>query len=383
MQIVIIALLGLLVLGVGLVLIAGRKSSRPVATAPATRAARSVREAASSSGKTPAKLKPAAPPPIDIWRFSEAPVLDHLNLSGDMDGGDMSAVMAQAEGVADHLQARQSVLAGVSGANFDPKQISELVTGDPALAAQVLRIVNSSYYGLGKKVGSVFRAVVYLGHVEVRNIVWRACVSEGLESKDKQTQALVEELWAHSFACSKVAYALARSLKLPEPDQLSTTALLHDIGKLISLNVWPERARSLYQPVQFSGLDTLIEEARLGAQHGHLGAEVAKAWGLPEESVQAIGEHHMPSYLPISSFEGGRKALAVVHIADLLVHATAPLAEGVEEPPVYLPHESWLKLLGAESIDRLCTPTVMAALPRRIAPAPLPKMAPEPALSVD
>ena len=76
-----------------------------------------------------------------IWRFSEAPVLDHLNLSGDMDGGDMSAVMAQAEGVADHLQARQSVLAGVSGANFDPKQISELVTGDPALAARLVSLL--------------------------------------------------------------------------------------------------------------------------------------------------------------------------------------------------------------------------------------------------
>lgn len=380
MQLFIIALLGLLVLGVGMALISGRKKPDPVSSRPEASTVKSERSAAPASRKAPAAPKP---PPIDIWRFSDAPSVDSQQLAGGVDADDMSAVMAQAQGVADHLQARQSVLAGVSGSSFDPKQVSELVTGDPALAAQVLRIVNSSYYGLGKKVGSVFRAVVYLGHVEVRNIVWRACVNEGLESKDPKINALVEELWEHSFATSKVAYALARSLKMSEPDQHSTTALLHDIGKLISLNVWPDRARGLYQPVQFSGREILVEEIRLGAQHGHLGAEVAKAWGLPDETVQAIGQHHMPSYVPISHFEGGRKALAVVHIADLLVHATAPLAEDVEEPPVYLPHESWLKLLGAEKIEDLCTPTVMAALPRRIAPTPLPKMAPEPALSVD
>ncbi len=382
MQLVIIALLGLLVLVVGIVLISGRKPSRTPVAKPVAKSASSSRRTTSTPGKTPAKASEATPP-IDIWRFSEAPPIDTYKLSGDVGDDDMSSVMAQAEGVANHLQARQSVLSGVSGSSFDPKQVSELVTGDPALAAHVLRIVNSSYYGLSKKVGSVFRAVVYLGHVEVRNIVWRACVSDGLGAKDKLTQALVAELWEHSFATSKVAYALARSLNLPEPDLHSTTALLHDIGKLISLNVWPERACGLYQPVQFSNLETLTEEARLGARHGQLGAEVAKAWGLPEESIQAIGDHHMPSYLPISDFQGGRKALAVVHLADLLVHATAPLAEGVEEPPVYLPHESWLKLLGVESIEQLCTSSVMAALPRRVAQVPLPKMAPEPVLSVD
>ncbi len=382
MQIIIIAFLGLLAVSAGLTLLVGRKASRPTAIRSKAKATSPGPGTKPVRSKTPVQSKPA-PPAIDIWRFTEAPSADHLNLSSGITDDDMSSVLAQAKGVTDHLQARQSVLAGVSGSSFDPRQISELVTGDPALAAQVLRIVNSAYYGLSKKVGSVFRAVVYLGHVEVRNIVWRACVSDGLESLDKQTQVLVEDLWAHSFATSKVAYALARSLNLPEPDQLSTTALLHDIGKLISLNLWPDSARGLYQPVRFSDLDILVEETRLGAQHARLGAEVAKAWGLPDESVQAIGEHHMPSFVSISQFKSGRKALALVHLADLLVHATAPMAKGMEEPPVYLPHESWLKLLGVESIEQLCTPTVMAALPRRVAKVPLPRMAPKVVVTVD
>ncbi len=312
---------------------------------------------------------------VHTWRFHDPPPgarYGEIVASGDTD---MSEVMARAEGISGHLQARQNVLAGVSGKDFNPKQVSELVTGDPALAAQVLRIVNSPYYGLSQKVGSVFRAVVLLGHVEVRNIIWRACVSDGLDAMDKRSRPLVEGLWQHSFATSKVAYALARELNLPEPDKLATTALLHDIGKLISLNVWPESARNLYDPIQFSAWDVVAEETKVGAHHAQLGAEVARAWGLPDDSVRAIAQHHAPSYLPTSHFDSGRKSIAAVHLADLLVHACAPPppdGEG-EEPPVYRPLGCWLNLLGLDAIEDLCTPMVMAALPRRQpAPAPSP-----------
>lgn len=372
MQLFVIVLLGAVILGLGLRLRAdSRRRSKP-ATPPLRTRARAAVAASRREDANP----PASDPGVDIWRFRKAPAEARCSESESWDESDMSDVMARAEGVAGHLKARQSVMAGVSNADFDPKQVSEMVTGDPALAAQVLRIVNSPLYGLSQKVGSVFRAVVYLGHLEVRNVIWNACVNEGLGNLDRQAGALVDELWRHSFATSKLAYALARSLGMAEPDQLATTALLHDVGKLISLNVWPDTASTLYYPVQFSDWSVIAEEARLGAYHARLGAEVARVWGLPEESVAAIGQHHAPSYFPFSKVAGNRKATALVHCADLLVHASTSVPEGEEEPPIYLPHESWLKLLGVESIDRLCTPEVVAALPRRQLRS-LPAFAPE------
>ena len=128
----------------------------------------------------------------------------------------------------------------------------------------------------------------------------------------------------------------------------------------------------------------IIEEAQVGAHHAQLGAEVARLWGLPDDSVQAIAQHHAPSYLPPSHFDSGRKSIAAVHLADLLVHASAPPRPGDEgeEPPVYGPQKSWLQFLGLDAIEDLCTPQVVAALPRRQPPA---APAPEPTelVSVD
>jgi len=314
---------------------------------------------------------------IDAWRFQPAPEEFCYPETAAAEADDMSEIMAQADSIGGRLKARQQILAGVTGSEFHPKQVTELVLSDPALAGLVLRIVNSPFYGLGQKIGSVFRAVVYLGHVEVRNIIWRACVNEGLGSADRAAQALVEGLWQHSFASSKVAFAIAKSRGMAEPDKISTTALLHDIGKLICLNVWPERAKALYHPVQFSDRSVLEEEIRLGARHARLGAAVAEAWGLPQETLQVIRHHHAASYVSISQIDPGcRRTLAAVHLADLFVHAVTPAPIDAELAPIYQPQASWLQLLGVETIEQLCTSEVEASLPR-LRLVHLPQMAPE------
>jgi putative nucleotidyltransferase with HDIG domain len=390
MELMVMLLLGLLMLALLAIAVVsarqdeGSPPSAPVrraAPAPAARrpAPRSSGETATGPERSPEGQRGAGATasPVHVWRFEPAPEDFRYQDDGDDDDGDMSEIMAQADSIAGRLKARQNILAGVTGAEFNPKQITELVLSDAALAAQVLRIVNSAFYGLSQKVGSVFRAVVYLGHVEVRNIIWRACVNEGLGGADKAAQALVEGLWQHSFATSKVAFALAKSRGLAEPDKISTMALLHDIGKLICLNVWPERAKALYYPVHFTDRSVLVEEARLGARHARLGAAVAAAWGLPDESLQVIRHHHAPSYVSISAIDpGSRRSLAVVHLADLFVHAATPAPEDEDLATVYQPHDSWLRLLGAESVEQLCTGEVEAALPR-LRLMHLPQMAPE------
>ena len=390
MELLVMLLLGLLMLALLAIAVLSAKrddaTSPSAAARPAASRSNPVRRSADASERpAPAASERAERPlvetpsssPVHVWRFDNPPEdFNYLDEDGG-DADDMSEIMAQADSIAGRLKARQKILAGVTGAEFNPKQITELVLSDAALAAQVLRIVNSAFYGLNQKVGSVFRAVVYLGHVEVRNIIWRACVNEGLGGADKAAQALVEGLWQHSFATSKVAFALAKSRGLAEPDKISTMALLHDIGKLICLNVWPDRAKALYYPVHFTDRSVLIEEARLGARHARLGAAVAAAWGLPDESLQVIRHHHAPSYVSISAIDPGcRRSLAVVHLADLFVHAATPAPADQELATVYRPHESWLRLLGAENLEQVCTGEVEAALPR-LRLLHLPQMAPE------
>ena len=108
-------------------------------------------------------------------------------------------------------------------------------------------------------------------------------------------------------------------LGLREPDEISTAGLLHDIGKIIALNAWPEQFQDLFDSVHFSGHDTLTREIeKLGIDHAGLGGEIAQTWGLPSHTSLMITNHHEPSYIEPSELKGEPNAECRVGIAVLL-----------------------------------------------------------------
>jgi putative nucleotidyltransferase with HDIG domain len=261
---------------------------------------------------------------------------------------------------------RTAILKAMSNLSQEPREVTKLVVADPTLAGQVLKTVNSAFYGLHYPVASVFRAVLLLGHVEVRNIIWRSCFSEGVGRDQGPTHDALDALWQHSFATSRVAYALAKSVGVAAPDDVSTAALLHDIGKVFCLKTKPFVGMALYGQVGFSNLGKLERElAELGLSHASLGSEIARVWGLPEESRAAIGLHHVPSYIDPHEVSGDFRAIGVVYLADVLCHAAARPAAQEGDSPIYLPRQAWLKLLGVQDgMEQLCTESVIQALTR-------------------
>lgn len=90
----------------------------------------------------------------------------------------LSRILERASEVLDRVAARRRVIEAISSPDGDPRALTDIVVSDPALSARVLRTVNSPVYALRQPMASVFRAVLYLGHNEVRNLVWRACFAE-------------------------------------------------------------------------------------------------------------------------------------------------------------------------------------------------------------
>lgn len=227
--------------------------------------------------------------------------------------------------------------------------------GDPALAGEILRAVNSPYYGFQTKIASIFRAVLLLGHIEVRNIVWRTCLHGPPGSPgDERLQLCQESLWRHAFETSRLAYAIARCCGVRNPDSLATAALLHDVGKIIHLGIGAEGAADLYQDSGFSSDLVLATEARsFGIDHAGRGGQAASVWGLPEATTAAIRHHHAPSYLDPSQIPSHQQPVAIVHLADLLTHLASPGTGASPPPPVYQPREGWCELLGLRGIEEL------------------------------
>ena len=168
-------------------------------------------------------------------------------------------------------------------------ELSRLISTDPALAAHLLRIVNSPYYGLSRRIGTVSDALVVLGLNLVRRTVTAAVLERPLFAYFTDTEA-ARAFWRHELLCA----ALARHLAIRQGfggEFAYMAGLLHDVGRLVMIVRHPDASESLLR--QHGGDDeTLREErARFGFDHAELGAALLELWGLPGGMIQAAHQH--------------------------------------------------------------------------------------------
>ncbi len=172
-------------------------------------------------------------------------------------------------------------------------EISEVLSREPSLTTSVLRYVNSSQYGLSNRVSSLSHALCLLGFRAVRNIVLTAAVAD-LFRKPPRSPCMNMSLFAvHSIAAAVVARRLASYTNIGEPEQSYTLGLLHDIGKLVLDQCYPDDylraiafARRSHQPSWMS------ERSLIGYDHAAVGAALAETWKLPPDIVEGIRRHH-------------------------------------------------------------------------------------------
>ncbi|MBN1850185.1 MAG: HDOD domain-containing protein [Deltaproteobacteria bacterium] len=193
------------------------------------------------------------------------------------------------------------------------KELADILEVDQAMAARVLKLSNSAYYGLAGKVSSVQHASVLLGYKTLGELVSMAGSSRLLGKTLTGYQMEAGDLWSHSLIVAFGSRAIA-SKKLPEMENDAFSAgLIHDAGKLVLDNYIGERT-SLFNEYISNGEQTFLnaEKEILGFDHGEIAAEVCKTWKIPNSLITAIRYHHHPlrSHGDILTY--------IVHIADSL-----------------------------------------------------------------
>ncbi|OPZ59931.1 MAG: hypothetical protein BWY87_00749 [Deltaproteobacteria bacterium ADurb.Bin510] len=189
-------------------------------------------------------------------------------------------------------------------------EVGRLISSDQVLAGKVLRLANSPFYGFPWRISSVSHAIILLGFDVIKGVVLSASVFDIME------QAMLG-LWEHSLASAVVAGTLCRELGLPDAEEVSTAALLHDIGKVlvkVSLPDDYEQVAALVSERQCSFREAELEV--LGVDHGDIGAWLAKEWNLPEKLAIPINYHHN-----IEAAHTLRERIAVVQVADAIARA--------------------------------------------------------------
>ena len=190
------------------------------------------------------------------------------------------------------------------------KEIEELVGYDQAIAAKILRLGNSVYYGRQNAVGSLKEAILLLGDKRLIQVVLTACATlyyRGGSSRDER------ELWEHSVSAALISELIARRINYDGILTLYTAALLHDIGKTV-LNLYSKiYLQSSLREVGGESDVVKAERRALGIDHQELGGIIARKWKFPPEIATAIEHHHNPD--KAGQYE---QITALVYLADLL-----------------------------------------------------------------
>ena len=220
---------------------------------------------------------------------------------------------------------------------------AEVVSLDPALAARVLRMANSAFYGFRSQVDTISRAANILGMQKIHDLVLAASVSEAF---DGVTNAMIDmdTFWYRSVHCGFLAQAIAEGAGVRNYESLFVRGLLHDIGHLVLFSRYPNECRRALARAD-EGLDArLFEEQQLiGVDAMQFAAELAQVWQLPRAFADSFRHLTRPEDL-----SGGlAREVAMLHVAvqfssgidsdllieDIVQRIRAPVWRVAELPP--------------------------------------------------
>ena len=209
-------------------------------------------------------------------------------------------------------------------------QISETVQTDPSMTSAVLRAANSAASAPVNWVDSADRAIVRIGLDTTRRIVTGMVLVSSFSELQKSGLD-IDQLWGHAMACAVITDQEQRASNGGSGG--FTAGLLHDIGRMAMAQGEPELYAEVVRLVRDEDADPRQAETHvLGYDHQESGAQIAAAWNMPDEIVEAIGDHHGGTASPLAR---------AVHSARGLAHA---LGYGDGLAPGHEVHEGEIEL---------------------------------------
>jgi putative nucleotidyltransferase with HDIG domain len=200
------------------------------------------------------------------------------------------------------------------------QEVGRIVAQDMGMTAKILQLVNSSFFGVSRKIANPAEAVIYLGTETLKSLVLTTSVFSQFDTT-KVPGFSIEGLSNHSLETATLAKRIAGDLRLPRAsvDDVFVGALLHDLGQLMLAHYYPAEYALV---ISHTGEQLVpLQEAEhdvLGTGHAGVGAYLLWLWGLPDSIVEIVAHHHQPS----RASEQSAQSVAVVHIADAITRCS-------------------------------------------------------------
>jgi len=212
------------------------------------------------------------------------------------------------------------ILQVVNSPTSSARDLSAIIRNDPALAAKILRVANSAFYGMTRQIDSLDFGIVILGLHKVRDLALGISVMRAFRSVRENPAFNRARFWEHCATCALVCQYLSGLLGLKLGHEAFVAGLLHDIGKIVLDNYFHDRFLEAFDLIESRQIPNYEAEAEVfGADHSEVGSWLAEKWNFPGHLTCAIGRHHNP----LASPEDHRIIASICHVADEITKGKA------------------------------------------------------------
>jgi len=194
------------------------------------------------------------------------------------------------------------------------QEIAQIISGDSALSARILGIVNSPFYRRAEKIIRMEDALFQLGRDSVRNIAVSASVHQVFSKVNDRSLFSMKLYWRHSLLCAVLARRLADKASYKAAELSFLSGLLHDVGRMVLWVNFPEEYGKVLKGAGGQSELLLEGELKMGISHTEVGSWLLKRWGLDAFTVDAVRYHHEP----LERIHNAFPLVKIVYAANLL-----------------------------------------------------------------
>lgn len=229
-----------------------------------------------------------------------------------------SNAVSQIGNIATLPEITSRVMAIVDNPASSAAELHEVISHDPALVARILKVVNSAFYGLPGQIASIERAIVLLGLTAVKNLAVAASLGQLFRGARLGAGYSARDLWKHCIGVAVAARDLAAQMNVPLKDEAFLAGMIHDVGLIVALQVWPGTVTSVCETVAANGTPFCeAEQQAAGVDHQLLGAALCEKWKFPRSCQLVASYHHRPTELS----DDNRLLVTLVYTADTICAA--------------------------------------------------------------
>lgn len=191
------------------------------------------------------------------------------------------------------------------------KEIAKIIETDQAIAAKVLKVANSAYYGLSGMVNSIHQATVVLGYETLEQVITMVSSSSLLGKQLKGYSLNAGVLWRHSLAVAMASRLIAKRRAPSLEGDAFSVGLIHDAGKLALDHYIVQKKKDIRRFLEKQEMNFLKAERHvLGFDHTEIAFDLCKKWKLPTLHAEAMRFHHAPDQ------SGDNQLAHIVHVAN-------------------------------------------------------------------